>query len=216
MEDTFAKNLKAQLKSLKQLSPYGTFHEALANTLNWWFNSKFLKKQTGFASGVIEVPSGAPIPFAAKVRPIATRFVFESNILKSLMTNEFAFERLFEHIGVKISSTLFQWTGFPKLDSIGNSLYSGIASTFILTFNTGHFRSVGMKYKKESALLDPLDANIFIAVWDLFESNLKNAINTIMPASNIVKGAAPYTVTGYTPSTEGLFTGRTTIKLITP
>ena len=39
MEDTFAKNLKAQLKPLKQLSPYGTFHEALANTLNWWFNS---------------------------------------------------------------------------------------------------------------------------------------------------------------------------------
>ena len=216
MEDSFAKNLQAQLKPLKQLSPYGTFHIALANTLNWWFNSKFLNKQTGFATGVIEIPSGTPIVFSSKVRPIATKFVFESNVLKNLMTNEFAFERLFEHIGVKISSTLLQWTGFPKLDLNGNSLYPGIASTFILTFNTSHFGNIGITYKKETALLDPLDENIFINVWNLFESNLRNAINTIMPASNIVKGAAPYTVKNYMSSTEGLFIGKTTVKLITP
>ncbi len=214
---TFASMLKSKLKTLDAFSPYGTFHIALAYTLNWWFKNKVFPIQTSITAGTIVIGTST-VPFACPVRPIVTSaFDFNPLVLKPLMNGSLAFENLFDHIGKNITSALSMWTANPELDVTGTSKLPGVLSTFPVFFYTNHFRAIGAKHKREVSVLDPNDKNIFYLVWNNFENNLKLAINKISPVISIVSGMAPISYVMYSLiPPQGLYTGQATVKLIAP
>ena len=214
---TFASMLKGQLKTLDAFAPYGTFHIALAYTLNWWFNNKVIPIQTSITTGTIVVGTTV-IPFTCTVRPIAaSTFNFNPLLLKTAMTGPTAFENLFDYIGKTITATLSMWTANPELDETGTSKMPGVLSTFPVTFYTNHFRAIGTKHKLEVAAMNPVDEDIFYLIWNNFENNLKLAINQINPVISMVSGMAPITYVMYSQTPpQGLYNGQATVKLIAP
>lgn len=214
---TFASMLKGQLKTLDAFAPYGTFHIALAYTLNWWFNNKLIPIQTSITTGTIIVGTSV-VPFTCPVRPIdASVFNFNPILIKTAMTGPLAFENLFDYIGKIVTVSLSMWTANPKLDEVGTSKLPGVLSTFPVTFYTNHFRALGTKHKLEVAAMNPVDEDIFYLIWNNFENNLKLAINQISPVITMVAGTAPISYVMYSQiPPQGMYSGQATIKLITP
>ena len=214
---TFATMLKGQLEILDAFAPYGTFHIALAYTLDWWFNNKVIPIQTSITAGTIVVGTSI-VPFTCPVRPInASTFSFNSILIKTAMTGQTAFENLFDYIGKTITTTLSMWTANPELDVTGTSKVPGVLSTFPVNFYTEHFRSIGTKHRLEVAAMNPVDEDIFYLIWNNFENNLKLAINKISPVVSMVSGMAPISYVMYSQMPpQGLYTGQATVKLIAP
>ena len=214
---TFSTMLKGQLETLDAFAPYGTFHIALAFTLNWWFNNKVIPIQTSTTAGTIVVGTST-VPFTCPVRPISTStFSFSPILIKTAMTGQLAFENLFDYIGKTITATLSMWTANPELDEIGTSKMPGVLSTFPVNFYTEHFRGIGTKHRLEVAAMNPIDEDIFYLIWNNFETNLKIAINKISPVISLVSGMAPISYVMYSQMPpQGLYTGQATVKLIAP
>lgn len=214
---TFASMLKGQLKTLDAFAPYGTFHIALAYTLNWWFNNKLIPVQTSITTGTIIVGTSV-VPFTCPVRPIdACVFSFNPILIKTAMTGPTAFENLFDYIGKIVTVSLSMWTANPKLDEVGTSKLPGVLSTFPVTFYTNHFRALGTKHKLEVAAMNLVDEDIFYLIWNNFENNLKLAINQISPVITMVAGMAPISYVMYSQiPPQGMYSGQATIKLIAP
>lgn len=195
--------LKSNLQGLNGNSPFGIFHNGLANTINYWF-LEILQKQIVNINGIVTTPTGASYPLVIKLYPSVQSINLSSDILKSISNpGEQFIANLFSYIGTSIVSQLSLWTSISP--TWVNAAISPVAGTVSVVFNTSHFITYGMNCKTELATLNGSDKNIFYKFWDIIEKYLKDAISKITSSPVIFTGIC---------TTGGVFNGTTVIKFI--
>lgn len=199
---SFVNIIKPKLKTVNAESPFGMFHDILANSLSEWFNL-ILPLQNGTATGTVITPAGVSFPFTYPLmKANILKIYFNSVLIKGCAagTGEEFFPNLFNYIGLIITQQLGSWTSSPPSMNTSNPIYlTGIASPLPITT---HFYNIGLSYKYLLKIKQPTDPDLFDYTWSQFEQKLKFAINTIPPLW--------MPITGITPA--GNFTGFCTAK----
>jgi len=191
-------SLQAKFNTMKPDSPFGTFHEKLAEALSDWFTSYFLPKQRFKANGtqtnllgteiIMSEFNTPPNPLESFVFTTESIYFTKDELITAFKQPGLCWRTVYGLIGTKIATALkIVKCTIPA---------SKVAGTVTSPFMSAHFAFQGYKFFAALKTLDYSEdaiktKKVTEQIWDKFEDYLIEAINVIPPVIIQVAGTLP-------------------------